>query len=246
MADQTLRVKRMTDNATLPVRASLGAAGYDLSSAYDYVIPANGKELVKTDLIVMIPVGHYGRIAPRSSLAWKNYIGVGAGVIDPDYRGNVGVILFNHSSVDFVIKKGDRVAQLLLEKISTLVVIEVSNTDETARGSDGFGSTGKNKLDVSDLEFIINHKTPELGFGWCGTSGNIELTQDLTSIKNNKQLELLSLEEVNRLLSIDEFAEYRKATGGYGDINLHDPQLAKELYEVNKKNKDNDDNVSKR
>ena len=80
--------------------------------------------------------------APRSGLAWKHSIDVGAGVIDADYRGPVGVILFNHSDVDFEVKVGDRVAQLIIEKIVTPSVTEVDDLDETVRGEGGFGSTG--------------------------------------------------------------------------------------------------------
>jgi dUTP pyrophosphatase len=93
---------------------------------------------------MIIPHGHYGRVAPRSGLAWKKSIDVGAGVIDEDYRGNVGVILFNFGDEDFVIKQGDRVAQLILEKISTPEVEEVDELPETSRGDGGFGSTGIN------------------------------------------------------------------------------------------------------
>jgi dUTP pyrophosphatase len=83
------------------------------------------------------------RTAPRSGLAWKNHIDVGAGVVDADYRGNVGVVLFNFSDSDFSVSTGDRVAQLILEKIH--VGAEVVETDElpsTSRGEGGFGSTG--------------------------------------------------------------------------------------------------------
>lgn len=78
----------------------------------------------------------------RSGLAWKNSIDVGAGVIDYDYRGNVGVILFNLSDVDFEVKRGDRVAQLILERISMADVQEVAELSDTSRGAGGFGSTG--------------------------------------------------------------------------------------------------------
>ena len=124
------------------MRGSAGAAGYDLCAAHDDVVPARGKALIKTDLAIMVPVGTYGRVAPRSGLAWKNSIDVGAGVIDEDYRGNVGVILFNHSETDFQVKEGDRIAQLILEKIVTADVEEVEELDESARGAGGFGSTG--------------------------------------------------------------------------------------------------------
>lgn len=81
-------------------------------------------------------------VAPRSGLAHKNFIDIGAGVIDFDYRGNVGVILFNHSEVDFEVKRGDRIAQLILEKISMADTVEVDDLDDTERGAGGFGSTG--------------------------------------------------------------------------------------------------------
>lgn len=96
-----LRVKKLSEHATIPVRASARAAGYDLFAAYDTVIESHGKALVKTDISLAIPDGHYGRIAPRSSLAWKNHIDVGAGVIDEDYRGPLGVVLFNHGKEAF-------------------------------------------------------------------------------------------------------------------------------------------------
>ena len=80
--------------------------------------------------------------APRSGLAWKNHIDVGAGVVDADYRGNVGVILFNHGDADFVVKQGDRVAQLILEKVDMAQVFEAPELPDTERGAGGFGSTG--------------------------------------------------------------------------------------------------------
>jgi dUTP pyrophosphatase len=87
-------------------------------------------------------------IAPRSGLAWKHFIDVGAGVIDEDYRGNVGVILFNHADADFEVKRGDRIAQLVLERISTPEVIEVESLDDTVRAGGGFGSTGVDAVGV--------------------------------------------------------------------------------------------------
>lgn len=115
-----------------------------MCSAYDYVVKGRGKALVQTDIQIEVPEGTYGRIAPRSGLAWKNSIDVGAGVIDQDYRGNVGVILFNHSDDDFEVKKGDRIAQLICERITYPVVEEAKSLSETARGAGGLGSTGIN------------------------------------------------------------------------------------------------------
>ncbi|PKA61940.1 Deoxyuridine 5'-triphosphate nucleotidohydrolase [Apostasia shenzhenica] len=137
-----LKVKKLSPNAILPSRASPLSAGYDLSSATAAKVPARGKALIPTDLSIAIPEGAYARIAPRSGLAWKHSIDVGAGVIDADYRGPVGVVLFNHSDVDFEVNSGDRIAQLILEKIMTLPVIEEEELDITERGSGGFGSTG--------------------------------------------------------------------------------------------------------
>ena len=110
-------MKKMNVNAELPIRGTSGSAGYDLAAAQSTVIPAHGKCLVKTGLCMALLPGCYGRIAPRSGLAWKKFIGVGAGVIDADYRGELGVILFNFGAEDFVINMGDKVAQLIFEKI---------------------------------------------------------------------------------------------------------------------------------
>ncbi|KAG0500730.1 hypothetical protein HPP92_000802 [Vanilla planifolia] len=138
----SLKVKKLSANAVLPSRASSLAAGYDISSAAEAKVIARGKALIPTDLSIAIPEGTYARIAPRSGLAWKHSIDVGAGVIDADYRGPLGVVLFNHSDVDFEVKAGDRIAQLIIERIMTPVVLEVDDLEATKRGSGGFGSTG--------------------------------------------------------------------------------------------------------
>ncbi len=138
-----LQVQRLSDNATLPRRVSAGAAGYDISSAKQMVIPAEGKGLVPTDLIIAIPNGCYGRLAPRSGVSWLNHLSVGCGCIDQDFRGNVQVVLFNHSKYDFHIKVGDRIAQLILEKIEIPDVEEVQEMNQTLRGQNGFGSSGR-------------------------------------------------------------------------------------------------------
>ncbi|KAJ1180532.1 hypothetical protein NDU88_005753 [Pleurodeles waltl] len=139
-----LRFAKLSEHATTPSRGSSKAAGYDLYSAYDYVIPAKEKALVKTDIQIALPSGCYGRVAPRSGLAAKHFIDVGAGVIDEDYRGNVGVVLFNFGKEAFEVKKGDRVAQLICERIFYPTLEELNVLDDTARGAGGFGSTGQN------------------------------------------------------------------------------------------------------
>jgi len=130
------------ENASMPTLGSGQSAGFDLYSAEKITLEAKGKAIIPTNLKIQVPKGTYGRIAPRSGLAWKKFIDVGAGVIDADYRGNVGVVLFNHSNEDVVFEIGDRVAQLILEKYETAVVVCVDELDDTYRGSGGFGSTG--------------------------------------------------------------------------------------------------------
>jgi dUTP pyrophosphatase len=106
------------------------------------VIQPNKRALVPTDLSIACPENTYARIAPRSGLALKHGIDTGAGVIDADYRGPVGVILFNFGDEEFVINPGDRIAQLILEQIVMADVVEVQELSQTVRGSGGFGSTG--------------------------------------------------------------------------------------------------------
>ena len=108
-------------------RESPKAAGVDLYSAYDVTVPARGNVLISTDLQIQLPEGSYGRIAPRSGLALEHHIDIGGGVIDQDYRGNLGVILFNHSDVPYAVSRGDRIAQLICEK--NLLSHSKRNTD---------------------------------------------------------------------------------------------------------------------
>lgn len=155
----TLKVKKVSKHAILPKKSTPGSAGFDLYSVEDGVIfPAQGSncpiQSFDTGLVVQLPTDPYGyyqcygRIAPRSGLAFHHGIDVLAGVIDPDYRGTIKVILVNHGPSSVKIAKGDRIAQLILEQyISTAKVVEVtdlSGTDlsSTSRGDGGFGSTG--------------------------------------------------------------------------------------------------------
>ncbi|KAG4217397.1 hypothetical protein PC116_g34122 [Phytophthora cactorum] len=139
-----LLVKKLSPNAKLPTRGSPFSAGYDLYASQATTVPSRGKALVETDIAVAVPAGTYGRIAPRSGLAAKHFIDTGAGVVDADYRGPVKVLLFNHSDADFPVAEGDRVAQLVVERIYTPDVVEVQELEDSVRGAGGFGSTGKN------------------------------------------------------------------------------------------------------
>lgn len=137
-----LRFAKLSEHAFAPVKGSAKAAGFDLKSAYDIIVPARGKAIAKTDIQIELPEGCYGRIAPRSGLAAKNHIDIGAGVVDEDYRGNLGVVMFNHADVDFQVAKGDRIAQLICERIFYPELVEAETLSDTERGSGGFGSTG--------------------------------------------------------------------------------------------------------
>lgn len=140
--EDVLCIKLEHATATLPTRGSALAAGYDLSASEAAVIPKGGRAVVSTGLSISVPLGCYGRVAPRSGLAVKKGIDVGAGVIDSDYRGIVGVVLFNFGEENVTISPGDRIAQLIIERIATPRVVEVVSLDETDRGAAGFGSTG--------------------------------------------------------------------------------------------------------
>lgn len=112
------------------------------------IVPARGRIVVKTDLSIAIPENTYARIAPRSGLAVKHFIDVGAGVVDFDYRGNIGVVLFNHSDIDFAVCRGDRIAQLIIERIAMVDIEEVPELPSSDRGECGFGSTGISEQDT--------------------------------------------------------------------------------------------------
>ena len=144
MSKPTLYVQRLSEAAVLPKRGSALAAGWDLAAAKACVVPAKGRAIVATDLSIATPEDCYARIAPRSGLAVKKFIDVGAGVVDADYRGEVKVLLYNHGSDTFSAKAGDRIAQLIIErcKMPDVTVVTSRALSATERGTSGFGSTG--------------------------------------------------------------------------------------------------------
>jgi dUTP pyrophosphatase len=144
----SLQVKRLSSTATLPTRGSELAAGYDLYASETGRIPPFSRMAIPTGISLCLPTllppfQVYGSMRPRSGLSVRNGINVGAGVIDADFRGEVKVVLFNHSYIPFDYKQGDRIAQLVLEVHITPPVIETDTLPDTTRGSGGFGSTGK-------------------------------------------------------------------------------------------------------
>jgi dUTP pyrophosphatase len=128
----------------LPAYATQGAAGMDVVSAEDVTIAPGARHAVATGLAMAIPAGFEVQVRPRSGLALKHGITVPntPGTIDSDYRGELKVILINHGAEPFAIRRGDRIAQLVLAPVTQAAWLEVEELDETARGEGGFGSTG--------------------------------------------------------------------------------------------------------
>jgi dUTP pyrophosphatase len=137
-----VNVLKCHEHAVLPKRGSNFSAGSDLYSVLDYVIEPKSRCLISTGLKMKFPQDVYARIAPRSGLALKNGIDVMAGVIDPDYTGEIKVLLYNSSNINFEVQRGDRIAQIIFEQFKYPNFSEVTEITETDRSSGGFGSTG--------------------------------------------------------------------------------------------------------
>lgn len=140
------QIKKLSENAIIPIRATKYSACKDLFSPIDVVVPAGKNLLIKTDIAVAWNnPKYYMQILSRSGLAYKNNIVVQAGVIDWDYRKNIGVLLQNNSDVDCIVKRGDRIAQYAYIKITTEESEEVQEftIDVDSDRKDGFGSTGR-------------------------------------------------------------------------------------------------------
>lgn len=130
------------ETAKMPTKGSDASAGWDLYADTDMMIEPNLKiHKVPTGIKIGLPTGTYGSIRPRSGLASKN-ITTDAGVIDRDYTGEVKVMIRNFSGIPFHVKKGDRIAQMVVECISEHAIEQVHTLEDTLRGNNGFGSTG--------------------------------------------------------------------------------------------------------
>ena len=138
-------VEITTPNARLPKYATEGSAGMDLYCIDDGYVPPMERKLISTGLKMAIPVGYEGQIRPRSSLALKYGVTVlnAPGTIDSDYRGTIQVLLMNLSDMDFYMKRGDRIAQIVFAKVAQIGVAVVHSLPTTDRGEGGFGSTGR-------------------------------------------------------------------------------------------------------
>lgn len=149
-----LKIKRLTDTAVLPVKAHQSDAGFDICADEDVTINAGETVTVSTGLSIAIPEGYYGRLKGRSGLTAKTLLRVQEGTIDANYRGEIKVICDIKTKVldrvidgmiyahNISLKRGERIAQLIIQPLPTVEVVEVDELDDTDRGDGGFGSTG--------------------------------------------------------------------------------------------------------
>ena len=131
---------KMSSTAVTPTRATQQSVGLDFYSPANYIIPPYGQLLIPTQIKLGIPLGYYVRLASKSGLAILHHLHVGAGVIDPDYTGEIKVLLMNTAPHAHYVIRGDPIAQLILEKVSILVLKLVKELSPTTRGAQGCGS----------------------------------------------------------------------------------------------------------
>lgn len=136
-----LSFKKLLDSATTPTKANSNDAGFDLYSTRDLEIPPGCRGKVSTGIAMEIPDGYVGLIWPRSGLAVKQGVDVFAGVIDSGYRGEIIVCLYNAGSSNVVIKRGDKIAQILIQEVPQFQMVEVETLSDSDRGEKGFGSS---------------------------------------------------------------------------------------------------------
>ena len=138
----TIPFQKLSELAKIPQQATPSDAWYDLFATENYTLAVGERKLFKTNIATAIPHGFYGRIAPKSGLAYKFGIDTLAGVIDSGYRADIGIILINLGKEDFVVNEGDKIAQFIIEACHEAQWEEVTTLPESVRGEGGFGSTG--------------------------------------------------------------------------------------------------------
>lgn len=138
-----IQMKLLSEKAKAPEQGTSFSAGYDLFAAEEAVVPRLGRKLIKTNVSMAIPMNYYGRIAPRSGLAYKHGIDILAGVIDSDYRGDIGIVVYNtDNNLDFPVKIGDKIAQIIIEPCASVNFINSETLSSTKRGELGYGHSG--------------------------------------------------------------------------------------------------------
>jgi dUTP pyrophosphatase len=143
MNNPNLVIKRLDTKAQLPSKGTPDSAGWDIYCLESTDIPPGRRAVLPTGLAFAIPHGWYGRIAPRSGLASKQGYNILAGVVDADFRGEVKVALINHGDDVIEFRRGDRIAQIIIERCAMGALIEAPELPETPRGHHGLGSTGR-------------------------------------------------------------------------------------------------------
>lgn len=139
-----VKIKRIHADAKLPLQANPGDAGMDLYSIETIEIPSGEARLIQTGLQIELPKGTEAQIRPRSGLALKHSVTVlnSPGTIDEGYRGEIGVILINHGKEKFVVEKSIRIAQMVIQTVPSIQLIEVNELSQSVRGTSGFGASG--------------------------------------------------------------------------------------------------------
>lgn len=148
-----IKLKKLHKDAEMPKRATSGAVGYDLCAIYEEVIFPKTTKIIKTGLAVELPVGYEMQIRPRSGISVKTDCIVILGTIDSDYRGEIGIIIKNIGIENFHIKKGDRLAQAVINKVELIEFEETDDLEDTKRGTGGFGHTGLKQL----IDEVVNN-----------------------------------------------------------------------------------------
>ena len=141
-----VKVKKLKENAVIPSYAHPGDAGMDLCSAEDYVVPTGKRQLVSTGIAMELPEGYFASIRDKSGLAYKRGITILGGVIEYTYRGEYGVVILNTGDEDFLIRAGDKVAQVVIAPVANVDVDVVDELSDTVRGDGAWGSTGGSNL----------------------------------------------------------------------------------------------------
>ena len=138
-----IRIKLLNNSAKIPTKNSPDEAGYDLYSSDDYIIKPMERKLVKTGIAIAIPYGYYGHISDRSGMAFKKGAHCLGKIVDPTYRGELGVIILNTDMFEPIkIQKGDRMAQIIFKKYENVTFEQEESLDQSSRGEKGFGSSG--------------------------------------------------------------------------------------------------------
>lgn len=182
----TIPIKKTLELAKTPTRGSEFAAGYDLYATEAYTLKPLERKLFKTGISIAIPSNLYGRIAPRSGLSYKNGIDVLAGVIDCDYRGDLGVILINLGQTDFAVNVGDKIAQIIFETYNEATFADTDTLPASMRGQGGFGSS-----DNAPKQVITNTTEPVIAIrkGGLILDNNIGQSTEFSHSKSQEMLD---------------------------------------------------------